>query len=114
MSMSASCTITNNTGKVIVFSSITKLNDDSTWGVTPPVGTKIANGGTCVVSMGNASVFPKGVGFNASFVDASLDSGTISLDDPAVGAHHFSFNGNFTYTQTNPNGNSYGIIITTA
>lgn len=109
--MSASCTITNNTGGTLVFSNISKVNDDATWSINPPVGTKIENGQSCQIAMGNNSFFPKGVGFNASFVDSNLDTGSIYLDDPAVGSYHFSFNGNFNYSQGNPNGNSYTVDI---
>jgi hypothetical protein len=114
MSMSASCIITNNTGGTIVFSTINKVNDDSTWSVNPGVGTKIKDGGTCQIAMGNASFFPKGVGFAASFVDSNLDTGGVTLDDPALGKHEFTYNGNFTFTAANPNGNSYTVNITPA
>lgn len=109
--MSASCTITNNTGGIIVFSSIGQVNDDSTWSIHPPVGTKIANGESCQIAMGNGSFFPRGVGFNASFVDSSLNTGGVYLNDPAVGEHHFEFNGRFNFSDSNPNGNSYNVDI---
>ena len=54
----------------------------------------------------------RGVGFNSTFVDSNLDVGTIYLDDPAVGKHHFSTSGNFKYKIENPNGNSYTVTIT--
>lgn len=109
--MSASCKITNNTGVTIIFTNISKVNDDATWSIQPLPHTKIANGESCQIAMGNNSIFPTGVGFKASFVDANLQAGIIYLDDPAVGEHHFTFNGNFRYTESNPNGNSYYIAI---
>ncbi len=116
MSMSASCEIVNNTGKVIVFTNISQVNDDATWSINPPVGSKIQNGESCLISMGNSSVIfaPRGVGFNAVFVDADLDTGQVYLDDPAVGAHHFQFGGNFQFADSNPNGNSYVVEVSPA
>ncbi|MEP2024841.1 MAG: hypothetical protein ABJH98_13205 [Reichenbachiella sp.] len=114
MAMGASCEIVNNTGHVIVFTTISQVNDDSTWNIKPPVATKIANGDNCLISMGNSSFFPRGVGFDAQFVDSNLNPGRIYLDDPAVGKHEFTFNGNFKFTQTNPSGNSYVITINPA
>ena len=112
MAMGAQCTITNDTGSNIVFSSVGQVNDDSTWSVNPAPGTVIADGGTCVISMGNRSVFPRGVGFNAQFVAPSLKTGGIYLDDPAVGAHHFDFSGDYNYKATNPSSNNYYVTIT--
>jgi|GEM_PF-3104225 len=97
-----------------MFTNISQVNDDSTWSIQPPVGTKLPNGGSCQISMGNSSFFPKGVGFNALFVTASLSTGQVYLDDPAVGEHHFSFNGNFKFNVTNPSGNSYVVTINPA
>lgn len=111
MSMSASCTITNKTGGVIMFTTINKVNDDATWGINPPVRTRLENGQSCQIAMGNSSIFPRGVGFNATFVDGNFNVGDIYLDDPAVGAHHFAFNGNFQFTDSNPAGNSYDVTI---
>lgn len=114
MSMSASCKITNSTGGLIVFTNINQVNDDATWSITPNNTSKIKNGDSCQISMGNSSVIfaPKGVGFDATFVDSNLDTGRIYLDDPAVGEHHFTTGGNFNYEISNPNGNSYFIVIT--
>lgn len=115
MSMGASCTITNNTGAVLVVTQISQVNDDATWSA-PPVGTKIANGQSVQISMGNASAFPfvRGVGFNLGFIDLSSGIlGGIYLDIPAVGAHHFSYANQqtFNYPTTNPSGNTYNVGI---
>ncbi len=111
MSMGASTQIVNNTSGIIVFTSITKVNDDATWSINPPVGTKIKPGESCTISMGNSSFFPRGVGFNSEFINADLDLGGIYLDDPAVGKHHFNTNGDFNYAITNSSGNSYVVEV---
>ena len=111
MSMGASTQIVNNTSGIIMFTSIRKVNDDATWSINPPVGTKIKPGDSCTISMGNASFFPRGVGFDSEFVNTNLDTGGVYLDDPAVGKHHFSTNGNFKFTITNPSGNTYVVDV---
>lgn len=112
MSMSASTQIINDTSGILMFTTIGKVNDDATWAINPPVGTKLNNGESCTISMGNASFFPRGVGFAAEFVTAELETGGISLDDPAVGKHEFTTNGNFNFAISNPNGNSYVVKVT--
>ena len=113
MAMAASTQIINKTNEVIMFTSISKVNDDSTWAIEPSVGTQIDVGDSCTISMGNSSVppFVQGVGFNAQFVDSSFQLGKIYLDDPAVGEHHFSTGGNFNYKITNPTGNTYVVEV---
>lgn len=94
MAMSASTKIVNNTGSVIKFTNVSQVNDDATWDVNPAAGTDITNGNSMLISMGNSSVFfaPKGVGFNATFVcQSNFQIGSVYLDDPAVGAHHFDY-----------------------
>jgi len=111
MSMSATLKISNNTGGVIVFSNINKVNDDATWSITPPVGTKFKAGDSCLIGMGNASFFPKGVGCSANFIDSNLDVGNVTLEDPAVGSYNLSGSGDFTFEKSNPNGNSYEVVV---
>lgn len=113
MSMSASCRLVNNTGGPIKFASILKVNDDATWDIEPPAGTLLDEGQACLVSMGNSSVFfaPKGVGFSAVFVGRNLDMGTVKLDDPAVGKHHFTTSGPFQFHVDELGGNSYAVTI---
>jgi len=110
--MSASTRITNNTGGIIKFTSISQVNDDATWDVQPGVGNIIQNGESCLISMGNSSFFPKGVGFNATFVDSDLSIGKVYLDDPAVGTHHFTTGGDFKFDIQNPSGNTYLVNVT--
>ena len=115
MSMGASCSIKNNTGNTLVVTSVSQVNDDATWSA-PSIGTKIANGESVTISMGNASAFPfvRGVGFDLGFIDlGSAVLGGIYLDDPAVGAHHFSYTNQqiFKYDTTNPSGNTYNVEI---
>lgn len=113
MAMSASTALVNKTGRMIMFTSITQVNDDSTWDVNPAAGKKIQDGEQCLISMGNSSafIFPKGVGFEAHFVDSDFNIGGVTLDDPAIGKHEFSYSGNFNYKEENPSGNSYVITI---
>lgn len=113
MAMSASTTIVNSTGVKIKFTNISQVNDDATWAIQPGVGTLIDNGSSCLISMGNSSVIfaPKGVGFDATFVDQNLNIGRIYLDDPAVGAHHFQTGGDFKFDIQNPSGNNYTVTI---
>lgn len=113
MSMSASCQILNYTGGTIMFTSVTRVNDDATWSVEPSVGTHIEHGKSCTVSMGNSSVFfaPRGVGFKAEFADQKLNMGMVYLDDPAIGPHEFKFKGPFKISEENPRGNSYVVRI---
>lgn len=113
MVMSASCTITNNTGETIVVTGFNGTNNFTEWIIQPPVGTKILNGSSCRITSGNGGpVFPpRPEGFNLSFVDTSLDPGGIYFDDPVVGEHHFGFNGDFKFNQSNPNGNNYMIDV---
>ena len=107
MSMSASAKITNNTGSTIMITKMAKVNDDATW-TAPGVGTQVKNGDSFTIAMGNSSAFiaPKGVGFDCGFVcQSNFQVGEIHLDDPAVGAHHFTYGntGTFSYptkTQT--------------
>ncbi len=116
MSMSASTKIVNDTGSEIMFSSVSKVNDDQTWDVTPSVGTHIKNGDNCLIAMGNSSVpfAPKGVGFKADFVcQSNFQAGSIHLDDPAVGKHEFKFYNKevFHFHTTNPSGNTYVVTV---
>ena len=114
MSMGASITVVNNTGSTIMFTSVTKVNDDPTFsGISK--GQKLAAAASATLSMANSSAFPfvRGVGANIQFTNSNFDMGGITLDDPAVGAHSFSYlNGaEFTYHTTNPNGNSYTVVV---
>ena len=92
-----------------------QVNDDSTWSA-PPTGSKYNNGESFTIAMGNSSVpfAPQGVGFNMGFVcQSNFEAGGIYLDDPAVGAHHFTYGNTsvFSYPTQNPSGNSYTIQI---
>ncbi len=115
--MSASLEIKNATGSVIKFSSINQVNDDATWSVAPLAGNPILNGSSVNISMGNSSVFiaPKGVGADCKFIclGGEYDFGQIYFDDPAVGAHSFTFSNEkvFSYTVDNPSSNSYIVTI---
>lgn len=116
MAMTASCKLINNTGSMILFTSITQVNDDATWDVNPPAGTQIQDGSSTLIAMGNSSVFfaPQGVGFSAQFVcQSNFQPGGVSLDDPAVGEHSFSLGNTarFNYQITNPQGNDYQVVI---
>ena len=113
--MSASCTITNNTGSAIIITNMGTVNDDAAF-TAPAVGTTIQNGDNFTISMGNDSVFfaPRGVGFNFGFIcQGNFTLGGIYLDDPAVGAHQFSYSNTavFNYPTQNPGGNVYTIQI---
>jgi hypothetical protein len=116
MSMAASLEILNNTGSMIMFTSIDQVNDDATWSA-PSKGDKLQTGKSATISMGNSSVFfaPRGVGADVRFICAqNFEMGQIYFDDPAVGAHSFQFDqsGNFNYAVTNPTGNSYVVAVT--
>jgi len=115
MAMSASCTITNNTGATIMITNMGEVNDDAAF-TAPAVGTMIPNGQQFTISMGNDSVFfaPRGVGFNMGFIcQGNFQLGGIYFDDPAVGAHSFSYTNTpvFNYPTQNPGGNVYTIQI---
>ena len=114
MAMGASTQIVNETGGIIMFTFIKQVNDDATWSIEPSVGPKIENGKSCTISMGNSSFppFVRGVGFNAQFVNENFELGSIYLDDPAVGKHHFSTGGPFNYKIDNPSGNAYIVTVT--
>lgn len=111
--MSASCTITNNTGETMVVTNFNGINNFTEWVIQPPVGSKIPNGSSCRITSGNnGPVFPpRGVGFNLNFVDRSLGPGGIHFDDPVVGEHHFEFNGDFNFNESNPSGNNFIIDV---
>lgn len=119
MSMGASLQIVNNTGAVIILTSIDQVNDDATWSA-PAVGTQVESGSSVTISMGNASVFfaPQGVGADVKFLlaQAPFPMGQIYFEDPAVGSYSFNYDqsGCFNYAATNPNGNSYVVVITLA
>ncbi|HXM01223.1 MAG TPA: hypothetical protein VN939_01385 [Chthoniobacterales bacterium] len=111
MALSASLEVINNTGSEIVVSDVDQVNDDSTWNA-PSSGTVVLNGQSVIVAMGNSSVFlaPQGCGCNFKFTNAQSQTGNIYLDVPAVGEH--TLNGGtveneFTYSFSNPTGNSY-------
>jgi len=116
MSMSASLQIINNTGSMIMFTSIDTVNDDATWSA-PPDGYRLPTGQSATISMGNSSVFfaPRGVGADVRFIcQGNFEMGQIYFDDPAVGAHSFQFDqsGKFDYAVANPTGNSYVVSVT--
>ncbi|SMD34850.1 hypothetical protein SAMN04488029_2206 [Reichenbachiella faecimaris] len=115
MAMSASCTITNQTGSEIMITQMGKVNDDAGF-TAPSIGTKVSNGESFTISMGNDSfpIAPRGVGFNMGFIDfGNQQLGSIYLDDPAVGAHQFNYGNTpvFDYPTQNPGGNVYDIQI---
>ena len=115
MAMSASLQIMNNTGSDLMFTSISPVNDDSTWSA-PAEGSVLASGSSDTISMGNSSVIfaPKGVGCNVKFIcKDNFELGQIYLDDPAVGSHsfHFGNEGVFDYVVENPTGNSYVVKV---
>lgn len=110
--ISATVTMTNNTGNNIKFTNISQTNDDAEWGVNPPAPELVVNGSNVLVSMGNESVIPpRGLGFNANFFDSQMNVGSINFDDPAIGAHSFSTSGPFNFAYTN-DGDNYFVSIT--
>ncbi len=118
MAMSASLTIVNATGATIMFTQVSKVNDDSTWSA-PSVGTSLDTGDSTTIAMGNSSVFfaPQGVGANVYFVcQSNFQLGQIYFDDPAVGEHSFKYGNTavFSYDTTNSSGNSYTVTVTLA
>ena len=116
MSMSASLTIKNNTGSIIKFISIDKVNDDATFSVNPPVNTNIANGASVQIAMGNSSVFfaPKGVGADCKFMcQSNFEAGQVYFSDPAVGSPTFNYGNEsvFHYDKTDDGGNAYTVTV---
>lgn len=125
----------NNEGTSITLTSISQVNDDSTWSV-PENGTVLqANGAPANLAMGNSSVFlaPKGCGANVNFSYNYLQggqiytqTGQIYLEIPAVGEHTLWGHtlpapaGNpvpankipdFNFAIVNTGGNSYKVTI---
>ncbi|MBE0370348.1 hypothetical protein [Pseudoalteromonas aurantia] len=102
MSISASVTLINKTGSAIKITQCSHVNDDATFsGIS--VGDVIENGSSEKLKMGNSSVFlaPRGCGCDISFIcQSNFEIGNIVFDDPAVGAHSFSFGNTevFAYT----------------
>jgi hypothetical protein len=113
--ISASITITNNTGSPLTFTTVDQVNDDADWSA-PAVGSTLQPCASVTISMRNKSVIPpRGVGANIAFTcQINTDSGSIYFDDPAVGAHSFDFGNEtvFSYTQANvESDNSYNITV---
>lgn len=116
MAMGSVLTIVNATGSNIMFTNISQVNDDTTWTVKPQAGTLITNRGQVSIEMGNSSVFiaPRGVGADCSFMcQGNFQAGNIYFDDPAVGAHSFSYGNTevFSYMAQNTSGNNYTVTI---
>jgi len=118
MAMSASCTITNNTGSTIIISAIGPINNDPGWSA-PGAGQKFKNGESFTIYMGGESlpITPEAVGFNLTFVCQShQQTGGILFSDPAVGAHSFTYANTaiFDYSTQNPTGNSFSVEVSLA
>lgn len=113
MSMSALCTIINETGEPIIFTTITSTNEGYQWLVNPLSGTTITNGESCTIKAGNGIPFPSSVGFQAHFVALKSGRGVIYLEGSAVGDYQFHFDGNFKYLVHNSGGNNYTVIVRT-
>lgn len=115
MAMSATITLVNSTGSMLLITGVNPVNDDATL-VGIKAGDRIPNGASETLVMANSSVFiaPKGVGADITFVcQSNFQPGEIYLDDPAVGQHTFTF-GNlpvFSYNVTNPAGNNYFVTV---
>lgn len=112
MAITVSAKIINNTKDVIKFINISQVNDDATWEIDPEVGTNINPRGFININMGNNSFFPKGVGFNATFVGSNSSIGNIYLEIPAVGKYQFTTGGPFKINILDSVRNSYTIDIT--
>lgn len=121
MAMSVTLNVLNSTGQELNISAITAVNDDPTFNApSPPFTMASCQKFTVVMANESVSIAPRGVGAHIVFTNADGSQlGGIILDDPAIGAHSFSYANTefYCYTELDTfaaplsNTNTFTIVI---
>ena len=109
--ISPTVTIKNETQNELSFTRLIQ-SDDNPWISNPEIPTDLKIGSSILFLKGNDPVFPvRGSAFTVEFNNSHDNQGSLSFDDPAVGAPTLKGTGPFNYQITSDE-NNYFVTIT--